>query len=187
LEVAAAMLTERGVDAIQISDVAAAAGITRPVVYRFFPNRQALIVEILEDFEDEMNRRLIDRFRSLPGDLTERQRAMMAAVCDTIEAKGAGAWHLLDARGPDPHVAEVGDAIRLRMIEPWRSHIAELTGGTPREVTAVAHMVVAAARVALNLWLDGTLTRHEATEAAARGVSALLREFRAPATTPLTR
>ena len=39
---AARLLVERGADAVRIPDVAAAAGVTRPVVYKHFPNRTAL-------------------------------------------------------------------------------------------------------------------------------------------------
>lgn len=174
---AARMLSEGGVDRVQISDVATEAGVTRPVVYKFFPNRQALIVAVLEDFEADLERRFIEGFRRLPTDLADIARVFVDAVCDCIEDKGPGAWHLLDARGPDPEVARVGQQIMNRMIEPWRPRIAELTRAPEREVATVAKVLVAAGRAVLDRWIEGALTRDEAVRDSGRVISALLNEY----------
>jgi AcrR family transcriptional regulator len=52
--VAARVLSEDGAPALEITTVAARAGVTRPVVYRFFPTRTALLVGVLEDFESDL-------------------------------------------------------------------------------------------------------------------------------------
>ena len=49
LGVAARLLAQEGLDGVRIPDVAAEAGVTRPVV-RHFSNRQAILVGVLEDF-----------------------------------------------------------------------------------------------------------------------------------------
>ena len=49
-----------GVDAVRIPYVSAAAGVTRPVVYKFFPNRHELIKGVLEDFREDFARRTPD-------------------------------------------------------------------------------------------------------------------------------
>lgn len=182
LEVAAKLLSEHGVDRVQITEVAQAAGVSRPVVYRFFGNRQALIVGVLEDFERALNQRFYaEGMRAIPGNLEDIATVFVVAVCDTIEAKGAGAWHLLDAKGPDPEIAKVGRTIQQRMIVPWYPRIAQVTGASDREVQAVAHMLVASGRAVLDLWLDGALTRQETVRAATRGIIGLLTEFSASA------
>ena len=182
LEVAAKLLSEHGVDRVQITEVAQAAGVSRPVVYRFFGNRQALIVGVLEDFERALNQRFYaEGMRAIPGNLEDIANVFVVAVCDTIEAKGAGAWHLLDAKGPDPEIAKVGRTIQQRMIVPWYPRIAQVTGASDREVQAVAHMLVASGRAVLDLWLDGALTRQETVRAATRGIIGLLTEFSASA------
>ena len=58
LRVAARLLEERGVDGLRIPDVAAAAGVTRPVIYRHFPNRQAILMDLLESAGDAFVARL---------------------------------------------------------------------------------------------------------------------------------
>lgn len=178
LAAAGAILGARGVDAVQIGEVAAVAGVTRQLVYRFFPSRQALVMGLLEDFADDLTRRFGEgAARSLPRSLEAAARVFVEAVCDTIEAKGAGPWHLLDSRGPDPEVARLGRRILDRLVAPWQLPIAETIGAGPREAAIVSRMIVAAGRAVLEQWHDGSLTRDEAVRITTRGVSALLQAF----------
>jgi AcrR family transcriptional regulator len=178
VRVAAGLLTARGVDAVQIADVAAAGGVSRQLVYRFFPSRQAIIKAVLEDFADaltaEFGRHAMDR---LPSDLAEATQVFVEAACDTIEAQGAGAWHLLDSKGPDPEVARLGRTIVDRLVAPWPARIARVTGIDEREAVIVARMLVAAGRAVLDLWCAGEISRPEAVRYAALGMTALLETF----------
>lgn len=175
---AARLLTRYGVDRVQISEVAQAAKVTRPIVYKFFTNRQALIVAVLEDFEAELNQRFFTAWtQTNPDSLDTITRAFVDAVCDTVEVKGAGPWRLLDAKGPDKDVAKAGHKILDRMVAPWLSRIAEATGSGPKDVLVLAHMLVAGGRAVLELWFEGKVTREEAIGGTTRGVSALLQAF----------
>ena len=173
-------MTTRGVDGMQFAEVAAAAGVTRPLVYRFFPSRQALIMAVLEDYADDLTARFARGALRSTGTLDAVARVFVEAVCDTIEDKGAGPWHLLDSKGPDPAVARLGEDVQERLMAPWRSRIAHRMGMSEREAATVTRMVVAASRAVLELWNGGALTREEAVRDTARGVSALLEAFSAP-------
>jgi AcrR family transcriptional regulator len=176
--VAAALLSRGGVDALQFTDVAAAAGVTRPVVYKFFPTREALLEAILVDFERELTERFKAAFAARPASSIEAAtRIFIDAICDSIEAKGAGAWELLSGHGPDAAVAALGRGVQARLMKPWRRHIAAATGASKREVETVTAMLVAAGRAVLARWYTGGLTRAEAARDATRGVSALLEAF----------
>jgi AcrR family transcriptional regulator len=180
LQVAADLMTRRGVDAVHFPEVAAAAGVTRQLVYRFFPSRQALIMAVLEDFADDLTRRLGQgAWRSMPRNLDEATRMFVEAICDTIEAKGAGPWQVLDSKGPDREVARLGQKIQNRLVDPQRPLIAETIGASAREAGVVAAMIVAAGRAALEQWYNGVLSREEVVRATTRGVSALLQAFAA--------
>ena len=181
LGVAGELLTRDGVDAVQFAPVAAAAGVTRQLVYKLFPSRQALLLGVLEDFAEELTQRFgRGAARRLPGSLDEVTRVFVEAVCDTIEAKGAGPWHLLDAKGPDGEVARLAGQIKDRLVAPWRARIGVTTGAGEREVATVAHMVVAASRAVLDLWCAGSLSREAAVRDTVRGVAALLGAFTVP-------
>jgi AcrR family transcriptional regulator len=178
LRVAAELMTRHGIDGVQVADVAAAAGVTRQLVYRFFPDRRALITGVLEGFVDELTQRFGQGVaRTIPGSLHDVTRTFVEAVCDTIEVNGVGPWHLLDSKGPDPEIARVAREMQDRLVGPWRGRIAQVTGASAREAATVARMIVAAGRAVLELWYDGTLSRKEAVRDATRGVAALLEAF----------
>lgn len=180
LEIAARLLTTHGVDAVQFPEVAAAAGVTRQLVYRFFPSRQALIMAVLDDFAEALTQRLgRAAVYNIPGNLEEGTRLFVEAVCDTIDAKGAGPWHLLDSKGPDREVARLGQEIQQRLIGPQTARIADAIGVSEREAAVVAQMIVAGGRAALEQWYSGAITREEAVRATTRGVTALLKAFAA--------
>jgi len=180
LRAAAELMTTRGVDGVQFADVAAAAGVTRPLVYRFFPSRRALIMAVLEDYADDLTARFARGALRSSGSLDEVARVFVEATCDTIEDKGAGPWHVLGSKGPDPEVARLGQEILDRLMAPWQARIAHRFNMAEREAATLARMVVAAGRAVLELWYGGVLTRAEAVRDTARGVSALLEAFAAP-------
>ncbi len=49
LDVAGEVFSERGFHATSMDDVAAAAGVTKPVLYQHFQNKRALFLELLDD------------------------------------------------------------------------------------------------------------------------------------------
>lgn len=179
LELAARVLTEHGVERVQIKEIAKLAGVSRPAVYRLFPARQDLVLAILEDFEAELGARFRDALvQTMPGSLAEITRAFVDACCDVIETKGTGPWHLLDARGAaDPEVASLGLAIHERMVEPWYARIAATTGLDRARVRMLARVVVAAGRAVLDGWIEGHSSRARAADDATRAMTCLLREF----------
>lgn len=178
LRAAGRLMTEGGVDAVQFAAVANAAGVTRPLVYKFFRDRTALITAVLEDFAAELTERFgRGAARTIPGNEVETARLFVEAVCDTIEDRGAGPWHLLDAKGPDPQVARRAREILDEIVAPWRAHIAITAGVSEREAATLARMIVAAGRAVLELWYQGELTRTEAVRDTTRGVTALVRGF----------
>jgi AcrR family transcriptional regulator len=179
VEVAARLLTEQGPAHLQIKELAEVAGVTRPVVYRFFPTRLALVEAVLEDFITAVSVRFQHALlASLGKSMPEIAEAFIDACADTIEEKnGLGAWRLMYALGPDVEAARLGQAALAKMLAPWLPRIVELTGLDLRRVSMLASIVVAAGGAALDPWLDGRIKRREAVRMATRTVAALLREW----------
>lgn len=178
LDVAARLLTENGIEHVQVKDLADVAGVTRPVVYRYFPTRTALIVAVVEDFEQMLEALYASAYMgALPSSIEAIVRLFVIASCDAIDAKGAGPWRVLDARTTDPEIASVGAMFHERLIAPWRAKLAELVGASEREVETALRVVVASGRAVLDRYIDGYLDREEAIELATFATTALLEAF----------
>lgn len=180
LEVASTILSERGVEAVRIPEVAEAAGVTRPVVYRFFPSRQAIFIALLEDLSKSIDDRLEDALKT-PKDTLSMVSAFIDTVCDAIEEYGPGAWLLLGGAALDEEVAEVARDVEQQLSQPWAERVGlVLRGVDPTVVSAVTAMLVAASRAALGMWLRKEIDRDTAAVTLAQAVNAILRAFRLP-------
>lgn len=178
VRLAAELITRRGVDAVQFAELAVRAGVTRQLVYRLFASRRALLVAVLEDFVRDVEARFAVGVAATSAvTLEDATRVFVEAVCDAIEANGAGPWELLGGHAPDPELALQGRRLLDRLVSPWLTAIGAATGATPLEVATVARMLVAAGRAVLEQWCRRALTREEAVRYTTRGVSALLEAF----------
>jgi len=172
------LLTEHGPAGVEVTALAEAAGVTRPVVYRFFPTRDALLSGVLDAFITDLAARYHAALAATIGaPIDQIAQAFIEASCDAIEAKGGGPWRLLYARGADVAAAVLGRAALHRLLAPWLPRIGELTGLPPARVSLLAEIVVASGGAALDAWLDGRMRRRDAVPVATRAVTALLREL----------
>ncbi|NUP09191.1 MAG: TetR/AcrR family transcriptional regulator [Polyangiaceae bacterium] len=185
VEHAARILNERGIEELHVTALAQSAGVSRPLVYRVFPTREALFRAVLEDFAADVGVRFHAALvRALPGTLESLTRAFIEASCDAIEAKGAGPWALIDPRGVTPELARISTEIFSRMLDPWRDKLAEFTGDSKRRAANHLGIIVAAGRAALAGWLDGAISRAEAVADATNAVAGLMNAFAAAAAAP---
>ncbi len=182
IEEASRILTEEGFERLQVSSLAERAGVSRPLVYRMFPTRHALVRAILEDFTGAIDKRFHRALlRALPaGTIESITTAFIEACCDVIEEKGAGPWLLLDARGNEPEIARIGRESFTHLLGPWQEQLATFTGQNAKRAANDLWIIVAAGRAALFGWIDGSISRREAVADATRAVSALVAAFQAP-------
>jgi AcrR family transcriptional regulator len=178
LRVTSEIIAADGVDMVRIPYVAAAAGITRPVVYKFFPNRHELIKGVLEDFREEFARRTppdISTDRS--GEIGSIARVFIDAACDTIEAKGSGGWQLMRTVAPDAEIAAISKDFRNQLVAPWLAPLRELTGVDDAEARALSDMFLSGAGEIVQRWIDGEFTREQVATLLGRIILAVLIEF----------
>lgn len=74
LELATQVFTEKGYQATSMDDIAAAAGVTKPVLYQHFNSKQSLYIEVLDIIAESM----LEEVRALgefQGDTTSRVRS----------------------------------------------------------------------------------------------------------------
>jgi AcrR family transcriptional regulator len=175
---AARIVEEQGVDALRIPSVAQAVGVSRPVVYAHFKNRQEILIAILEDYQSDLEARFKKALNQTALDLESAVEAVLCATCEAIEAKGTGAWNLLGAKGPDPVIEQRAQRIRNRLRRPWAERIRKTTKAGKADVLALTHLTGTVTRGVIDLWISGKLKKHEAIRVGITSVTAMLRAFR---------
>lgn len=106
IEAAAARLfAERGVDRTRLEDVAAAAGVTKPVLYRHFASKRALHLHLLATTRDELAAAALAPYRP-DRPLLEGLDAMTDAWFAYVEEHPDAARLLLREPSGDPEVQE---------------------------------------------------------------------------------
>jgi AcrR family transcriptional regulator len=114
VEAAGRLFGARGYDGTRLDDVAAAAGVTKPILYRHFADKERLYLALLERHRDDL-----DRF-AVPADgaLEERVRAVLEVWLTYVEAH-AYAWRMLfrdSGGGPAVQAFRVDVHARARAV-----------------------------------------------------------------------
>jgi AcrR family transcriptional regulator len=92
VEAAGRLFGERGYDAARLDEIAAAAGVTKPIVYRHFDSKRDLYLALLDRHRDD----LAGFISAVPteGSTEERLRAVLELWLDYVEARSY-AWKML--------------------------------------------------------------------------------------------
>jgi AcrR family transcriptional regulator len=93
VEAAGRLFGDRGYDATRLDDIAAAAGVTKPIVYRHFDTKRALYLALLERHRDDLASfaAMID---AEEGTADERLRTVLDVWLTYVEAHSY-AWRML--------------------------------------------------------------------------------------------
>ena len=92
VEAAGQLFGERGYDGVTLDEVAAASGVTKPILYRHFDDKRALYLALLARHRDDLG-----SFAALipaEGDPVERLRAVLDLWLTYVEAHSY-AWGML--------------------------------------------------------------------------------------------
>jgi len=112
IDAAGRVFGERGYDATRLDDIAAAAGVTKPVLYRHFADKRALYLALLERHREDLG-----SFRAVvppTGTVEERTRAVLE-VWVAYVAEHHYAWKLLFRdRGGGPEIQALRDEVHAR-------------------------------------------------------------------------
>jgi AcrR family transcriptional regulator len=120
VEAAGRLFGERGYDGTRLADVAAAAGVTKPILYRHFADKERLYLALLERHRDDLERFVVPA----EGALEERLRAVLEVWLTYVE-RHAYAWRMLFRdTGGGPAVR----AFRVEVHARARAVLAEMIG-----------------------------------------------------------
>jgi len=177
LEVAEALLSKRGWDGLRIPDLAEAAGVTRPIVYKHFRSRKELVIELVRAYAGRLQTMLLDAANTYPREPERALKLSLDVLCDALEERGPGAWYLLTSGGPDPEINRAIEALRDGLMRPWIPRVRKVTGLSARHALLLCHLTFASVRTVLDLWAAKKLSRSEVERVLSRSISAQLREF----------
>jgi AcrR family transcriptional regulator len=151
VEAAGRLFGEHGYEATRLNDIAAAAGVTKPIVYRHFDSKRDLYLVLLDRHRDD----LAGFTTSIPaqGSTEERLHTVLTQWLDYVEAR-TYAWKMLFRdTGGGPEIAarrqEVHARARAVLVELIRSLAA--TPVPRRELEPLAELM-SMGMAALVLW-----------------------------------
>jgi len=123
VEAAGRLFGERGYDGARLDEIAAAAGVTKPIVYRHFDSKRDLYLALLDRHRDD----LAGFVASMPADGTREQRlrAVLEIWLDYVEAHSYTWKMLFRDTGGGPEIAarrrEVHADARAILVQLIRS------------------------------------------------------------------
>lgn len=146
LEVAGALMAERGPEAVAMDHVAEIAGVGKGTLYRRFGDRQGLLLALLDDAERDLQDRLVTGRPPLgPGAAPRaRLRAFLHALIRLLEQRG----EIIRAS----ETSSPGARLRGGAYAAWHQHVALLLGELHPDVDAGVQAHVLLAPLAAETW-----------------------------------
>ncbi|GAA4922344.1 TetR/AcrR family transcriptional regulator [Streptomyces coeruleoprunus] len=150
--VALELFSHRSPDEVSIDEIAAAAGISRPLVYHYFPGKQSLYEAALRRAADELAARFVEPHE---GPLGARLLRVMGRFFDFVEEHGPGFSALMrggPAAGSSTAHAMI-DGVRRAAYEQILAHLG--VTDPPARLDLVVRSWVSLAESTALIWLDG--------------------------------
>ncbi|MEK2475336.1 MULTISPECIES: TetR/AcrR family transcriptional regulator [Streptomyces] len=154
IAVALGLFSHRSPEDVSIDEIAEAAGISRPLVYHYFPGKQQLYEAALRRAADELTARFVEPHE---GPLGARLLRVMERYFDFVEEHGPG-FSALMRGGPaigSTRTSALIDGVRQAAYTQILSHLdVDAHAPSPRLELVVRSWISLAETTAL-LWLDG--------------------------------
>jgi|SRR5699024_450980 len=153
LEAALSVFVAKGYHAAAMEDIAAEAGVSKPVLYQHFPGKLELYLALLETQCDHLESLILEALDSSPGH-EERVYATVAAFFDFVADEG-GAFRLIYESDltNDPSVRHRLDALEAQLGDAIAQRIAEDTVLAPQLAEMLGIAMAGAAQVMARVWL----------------------------------
>src|ERR1700752_1916115 len=151
LALGAEVFGKRPYDEVRIDEIAERAGVSRALMYHYFPDKRAFFAAVVRDEAD----RLYEATKKEPPGLTffEEIRLGVLAYMAYHEQNPEAAWAAYVGLGrSDPVLLVIDDEAKNRQMEQIMSRIGEVVSGMP-DTSALEPEVERDLRVILHGWL----------------------------------
>ncbi|MEU9498666.1 TetR/AcrR family transcriptional regulator [Streptomyces sp. NPDC048196] len=154
-DTAARLFAERGYAGTTIGEIAAEAGLSKPMLYRHFDSKQELHLALLERHRDELAAAPIQQLLHGEGDLDSRMRAMYDAWFGYVQSHPY-TWRMMfrDTTG-DAEVQDFHRELQRRQRETDMALLREFAPGLPEgELEPLAEAIRSSLYGLALWWLD---------------------------------
>lgn len=159
VELGLRMLSSRPLDKVAVDDIAAEAGISRGLLFHYFPTKHDFHVAVAQ----AAARELLDRTEPDPAlPAMARLRAAVEAFVDHVAAnRDAYVAFIRGSAGGDPQLTEVYEATRDAFTDRVLDGLGIAAPAPPRTRAAVRGWVAFTEEVTVDWLSRGGLARHE--------------------------
>ncbi|MFH9437185.1 TetR/AcrR family transcriptional regulator [Streptomyces rochei] len=150
--VALDLFSRRSPDEVSIDEIASAAGISRPLVYHYFPGKLSLYEAALQRAADDLAARFVEPAR---GPLGTRLLRVMGRYFDFVDEHGPG-FSALMRGGPavgSSRTNALVDSVRQAAYDQILSHLG--VSDPPARLELVVRSWISLAESTALIWLDG--------------------------------
>ncbi|GAB7031934.1 TetR/AcrR family transcriptional regulator [Streptomyces sp. NPDC021749] len=154
-DTAARLFAERGYAGTTIGEIAAEAGLSKPMLYRHFDSKQELHLALLERHRDELAAAPVQQLLQGEGDLDSRMRAMYDAWFGYVQSHPY-IWRMMfrDTTG-DAEVQDFHRELQRRQRETDMALLREFAPGLPEgELEPLAEAIRSSLHGLALWWLD---------------------------------
>ncbi len=162
LDAALPLFVENGYRETSMDEIASAAGVTKPVLYDCFPNKEALLMELIKREEEHILKQVAEAFPKDP-DLDDIEQLLADSFTASFKAVAENplSWkavYIAD-QGGIPEIAKRAHQVRERQIEMVceivKRYLSERgVGDRERLGMLLARVIFAAGDAAAKLMLD---------------------------------
>ncbi len=146
------LFASRGYAATSVEEIARAAGVTKPMLYRHFESKQELCIRLLERHRDELVSAPLARFDPDAPDRRKHLSAMIGAWLDHARANPAATRLLFTPIGGDPDVGSVQRELHQRQRATQAALLRELAPALGEVEAEPMAELTRAGLAALGLW-----------------------------------
>lgn len=157
LETAAQLLDAGGADALRMDALARAAGVSRPVVYEHFGDRDGLVAALIREHGTRLHGQVADAVAGADT-FEDELRAAVRAYLAGVREQGAALRGLLRSSGAAPEVEEVRAAIWEAATTRWARRYRDEVDIGAADAEALASFHLHGLWSLADRWLAGTLS-----------------------------